>query len=148
MLRGSYNARIDDKGRIKIPAAFKRHLDEKYQSQDFYVTSIIGDCAKIYPLAEWEEIERELAKPPKMDLAKKKFLDRTNYYGQMQPMDGQGRILIYPMLRTEAGLSGEVMVFGYLTYLEVWDAERFRQTRLEARPYTDEDHEAMAAFGV
>ncbi len=148
MLRGSYNARIDEKGRFKVPATFKRYLEEKYGSPDFYVTSLEGDCARIYPIREWEEIERKLAEPPVMDPTKKKFLDRTNYWGQMQSVDGQGRILIQPLLRVEANLQGEVMVFGYLSYLEVWSAERFRRARLEERPYTDEDHEAMARLGI
>jgi MraZ protein len=148
MLRGSYNARIDEKGRFKVPAAFKRYLEERYGRPDFYLTSLDGECARIYPLQEWEEIERKLAEPPVMDPAKKKFLDRTNYWGQMQTVDGQGRILIQPLLRIDAGLQGEVMVSGYLNYLEVWSAERFRRLRLEDRPYTDEDHEAMARLGI
>jgi MraZ protein len=148
MLRGSYNARVDDKGRIKIPATFKRHLDEKYGRPDFYVTSLYGDCARVYPIQEWEEIENKLDGQPSMIPAVKKFLDRANYYGQMQQMDGQGRILIYPMLRTEAKLSGEVMVFGYLKYLEVWNAENFRRSRLEEQPYTDEDAETLARLGI
>ncbi len=148
MLRGSYNARVDDKGRIKIPASFKRYLEEKYDQADFYVTSLLGDCARIYPLREWEEIEKKLSDQPSMIPAAKKFLDRANYYGQMQQMDGQGRILIYPMLRNEANLSGEVMVFGYLRYLEVWNAENFRRSRLEEQPYTDDDAVALAQLGI
>ncbi len=148
MLRGSYNGRVDEKGRIKIPADFKRYLDEKYSQPDFYVTSLLGDCARIYPIREWEEIENKLAAQPSMTPATKKFLDRTNYYGQMQQMDAQGRILIYPMLRHEAQLSGEVMVFGYLKYLEIWNTENFRRSRLEAQPYTDDDAEALARLGI
>jgi MraZ protein len=148
MLRGSYNARVDDKGRIKVPAAFKRYLDEIYGRPDFYVTSLLGDCARIYPLREWEGIEKKLSDQPSMIPAAKKFLDRANYYGQMQEMDAQGRILIYPMLRNEARLSGEVMVFGYLKYLEVWNAENFRRSRLEEQPYTDEDAAALAQIGI
>jgi MraZ protein len=148
MLRGSYNARVDDKGRIKIPAAFNRYLEEKYGQSDFYVTSLLGDCARVYPLQEWEAIERKISDQPSMIPAAKKFLDRANYYGQMQQMDGQGRILIYPMLRNEANLSGEVMVFGYLKYLEVWNAENFRRSRLEEQPYTDEDAAALAQLGI
>jgi MraZ protein len=148
MLRGSYNAHVDEKGRIKIPASFKRYLDERYGQPDFYVTSLHGDCARIYPVREWEEIENKLSNQPSMNPAARKFLDRANYYGQMQQMDGQGRILIYPMLRNEASLAGEVVVFGYLKYLEVWNAENFRRSRLEEQPYTDEDAEALARLGI
>src|SRR5437660_632969 len=118
MLRGSYTARMDEKGRLKISADFKRYLDQQYERPDFYVTSLSGEYARIYPLKEWEEIENRLALLPSMDPAKRKFLDRTNYYGQLQQLDAQGRLLIHPLLRGAAELLGEVTVLGYLTYLE------------------------------
>jgi MraZ protein len=148
MLRGSYTARLDDKGRLKIPADFKRYLEQQYGHTNFYVTSLTGECARLYPLPEWEEIENKLALLPSMDPAKRKFLDRTNYYGQVQQLDAQGRVLIHPLLRGAAELLGEVMVFGYLTYLEVWSADRFRRLRLDEAPYTDEDAEAIARLGI
>lgn len=147
MLRGSYTARLDDKGRLKIPADFKRYLDQRYGRPEFYVTSLSGEHARLYPLAEWEEIENKLALLPSMDPAKRRFLDRANYYGQVQTLDAQGRILIHPLLRGAAELLDEVTVLGYLTYLEVWSADRFRQ-RLDADPYTDEDAEAIARLGI
>lgn len=147
MLRGSYTATIDDKGRIKIPASFKRYLEQHYGNPDFYVTSLDGECARLYPLTEWEEIENKLALLPSMDPARRKFLDRVNYYGQIQSLDPQGRILIHPLLRGAAELLGEVTVFGYLTYLEVWSADRFR-AHLNAHPFTDEDAERIARLGI
>jgi MraZ protein len=148
MLRGSYTARMDEKGRLKIPAGFKRYLDEKYEGVDYYVTSLTGEYARIYPLQEWGEIEKKMALLPTMDPARRKFLDRANYYGQMQEVDAQGRILIHTLLRGSAELLGEVTVLGYLTYLEVWNAERFRRLRLDEQPYTDEDAEAIARLGI
>jgi MraZ protein len=148
MLRGSYTARMDEKGRLKIPAGFKRYLDDKYEGVDYYVTSLTGEYARIYPLQEWGEIENKMALLPTMDPARRKFLDRANYYGQMQQMDAQGRILIPTLLRGSAELLGDVTVLGYLTYLEVWSAERFRRLRLEEQPYTDEDAEAIARLGI
>ena len=99
MLRGNYTARIDNKGRLKIPTAFRRYLEEKYGSAEVYVTSLTGECARLYPLAEWEAIEQRLALLPSMDPARRKFLDRTNYYGQQAEIDAQGRVLIHPLLR-------------------------------------------------
>lgn len=81
---------MDGKGRLKIPVDFKRYLDRCYGSTDFYVTSLDGDCARLYPLGEWEEIESRLALLPSMDQAKRRFLDRVNYYGQLQSPDAQG----------------------------------------------------------
>jgi MraZ protein len=146
MLRGSHTAKIDDKGRIKIPAGFKRYLDEKYGRPDFYVTSLNGHCARVYPLSEWEEIENELMRKPPTDPSRQKFLDHTSYFGQMQQVDAQGRVLIHPLLRNEAGLQGDVTVIGYLTYLEVWNAERFRRSRIEEQQFTNDDAVAMARY--
>jgi MraZ protein len=82
-----------------------------------------------------------------MDPARRKFLDRTNYYGQQSSMDTQGRVLIHPLLRKSAAVVGDVVVLGYLTYLEVWELEKFQQ-RLLADPYSEEDEAAIARLGI
>jgi MraZ protein len=147
MLRGNYTARVDLKGRLKIPTAFRRYIEEKYTTLEFYVTSLTGECARLYPLTEWESIEQRLALLPTMESARRKFLDRTNYYGQQTALDGQGRVLIHPLLRKSAGIVGDVAVLGYLTHLEVWELERFER-RLLSDPYTEEDEAAIARLGI
>ncbi|HYY57135.1 MAG TPA: division/cell wall cluster transcriptional repressor MraZ, partial [Pyrinomonadaceae bacterium] len=135
MLRGNYTARIDTKGRLKVPTPFRRLVEEKHGT-GLYVTSLTGESVRIYPLPEWESIEQRLSLLPSMDPARRKFLDRTNYYGQQTTLDGQGRVLIHPLLRRSAGVVGDVAVLGYLTYIEVWELERFQQ-RLLSDPYTE-----------
>jgi MraZ protein len=146
MLRGNYTARIDPKGRLKVPTPFRRLIDEQYGSE-FYVTSITGDNVQLYPLAAWESIEKRLSLLPSRDPSRIKFLDRTNYYGQQQTMDAQGRVLIHPLLRRSSGVLGDVVVLGYLTYLEVWELDKFQQ-RLADNPYTEEDEVAIAKLGI
>src|SRR6201989_2890954 len=147
MLRGNYTARVDEKGRLKIPTAFRRYVEEKYSTSEVYVTSLTGECVRIYPLPEWESIEQRLALLPTMDPARRKFLDRTTYYGQQATIDGQGRLLIHPLLRKSAQVVGDVAVLGYLNYLEVWELDKFEQ-RLIADPYTEEDESAIARLGI
>ena len=132
---------------MKIPTAFRRFVEEKYSSAEVYVTSLNGECVRIYPLPEWESIEQRLALLPSMDPARRKFLDRTNYYGQQAAVDAQGRVLIHPLLRKSSGVVGDVAVLGYLTYLEVWELERFER-RLLSDPYTEEDEAATARLGI
>ncbi|HVG35911.1 MAG TPA: division/cell wall cluster transcriptional repressor MraZ [Pyrinomonadaceae bacterium] len=146
MLRGNYTARIDSKGRLKVPTPFRRLVEEKHGT-GVYVTSLTGESVRIYPLPEWEAIEQRLALLPSMDPARRKFLDRTNYYGQQTALDSQGRVLIHPLLRRAAGVLGDVAVLGYLTYIEVWELERFQQ-RLLSDPYTEEDEAAIARLGI
>lgn len=147
MLRGNYTARVDEKGRLKIPTTFRRYVEEKYATTEVYVTSLAGECVRIYPLPEWESIEQRLALLPSMDPARRKFLDRTNYYGQQASVDGQGRVLIHPLLRKSAQVVGDVAVLGYLTYMEVWELERFER-RLLSDPYTEEDEATIARLGI
>ena len=131
---------------MKVPTPFRRLVEEKHGT-GVYVTSLTGESVRIYPLPEWESIEQRLALLPSMDPARRKFLDRTNYYGQQAVMDGQGRVLIHPLLRRSAGVTGDVAVLGYLTYIEVWELERFQQ-RLLSDPYTEEDEAAIARLGI
>ena len=146
MLRGNYTARIDSKGRLKVPGLFWLYVEEKYGSA-CYVTSLTGECVRIYPMPEWEAIEQRLSLLPSMDPARRKFLDRTNYYGQQSAMDTQGRVLIHPLLRKSAQVVGDVAVLGYLSYLEVWELDRFQQ-RMLSDPYTEADEAAIARLGI
>ena len=145
MLRGNYLATVDEKGRVKIPADFLAHL--RRSGTKFYVTSTLGDCAHIYPMKVWEEKERKLAKVSSHNRAKQKFLSRTNYYGQVVEVDGQGRILIPPVLRESAEMRGEVDVQGKLTYLEVWNHARFLDN-MNRNPITAEDEQALEQLGI
>jgi MraZ protein len=129
-----------------VPTQFRRLIEEKHGTE-FYITSLNGDCVRIYPLPEWENIEQRLSLLPTMDPARRRFLDRTNYYGQQATIDGQGRLLIHPLLRKSAGVIGDVAVLGYLSYLEVWELDKFQQ-RLIADPYTEEDEAAIARLGI
>lgn len=146
MLRGNYPATVDGKGRLKIPTAFKTHVEENF-GPEFYLTSLDGQSLRIYPFSVWREIEEKLAALPSLNKAKKKFLDRANYWGQTGRMDVQGRILIPALLRESAATKGEVAVIGYLNYLDVWNMERFRE-QMEKNPFTDEDQQTLSDLGI
>jgi MraZ protein len=124
MFRGNHPTRVDEKGRLKLPAEFKRRVDELYGPQ-FYITSMDGKRAQIYPLKEWELIETSMARMSPMDPVRRKFLDVTNFYGQMSEMDAQGRVLIPQKLRELAKVAGDVNVMGAQTWLDVVNAEMF-----------------------
>ena len=144
-LRGNCPAKVDEKGRLKIPAVFLEELKE-YGTQ-FYITSPTGESARIYPMKIWSEIEDKLAKLPSANKAKRKFLMRTSYYGQVVDMDGQGRVLLPPVLREAAQTKGDVDIFGALNYLEVMNHTRVLD-EMKNEPYTDEDDDALNALGV
>jgi MraZ protein len=144
-LRGNCPARVDEKGRLKIPAVFLDGLKE-YGSQ-FYITSPTGETARVYPMKVWSEIEDKLAKLPTTNKAKRKFLMRTSYYGQTVGMDAQGRVLLPAVLREAAQTKGDVDVFGALNYLEVMNHTRALD-QMKNDPYTDEDDKVLGDLGI
>ncbi|MGA2236869.1 MAG: division/cell wall cluster transcriptional repressor MraZ [Terriglobales bacterium] len=146
MFRGNHPTRVDEKGRLKVPAEFKRVIDEKY-AQKFYITSLDGIVAQVYPFEEWERIEQKLAALSTYNPTKKKFLTRVNYYGQVVEMDGQGRLLIPQILRESAQIRGEVAVLGQLTYLEVRNLEAL-QKEIDEQAFTDDDTSTLDKLGI
>ncbi|HEX2327925.1 MAG TPA: division/cell wall cluster transcriptional repressor MraZ [Candidatus Angelobacter sp.] len=146
MFRGNHPTRVDEKGRLKVPAEFKRLIDEKYGTQ-FYITSLDGKVAQVYPFEEWQRIEEKLARLSNFNPTKKKFLNRTNYYGQVVDMDGQGRLLVPGLLRESAQIQGEVAVVGNLTYLEVQSIEAYKKD-IEENPFTSDDEKTLDELGI
>jgi len=146
MFRGTHPVRVDEKGRLKVPAEFKRLIDEKYSGGQFYVTSRDGKTGEIYPFEEWQRIEEKLARLPSSNSTKRKFLAHTNYYGQVVEIDSQGRLLLPQLLRDAAALKGEVAVTGSLDHLEVQTMEAAQKAATE--PFTSEDADKLADLGI
>src|ERR1700720_4810261 len=144
-LRGNYPAKVDEKGRLKIPALFLESVKE-YGNQ-FYITRTTGESARIYPMKVWMGIEDKLAAVSSQNRAKRKFLMRTSYYGQTVELDGQGRVLVPAVLRESAQMKGEVDVFGSLDHLEVMNHTRIVDS-LKNDPYTSEDDKALEDLGI
>jgi MraZ protein len=136
---------VDEKGRLKIPADFLQALRE--YGGKFYITSTTGESARIYPMRVWGEIEEKLAKVSSHNRAKQKFLTRANYFGQVVELDGQGRVLLPATLREMAEMKGEVDVFGYLNYLEVWNHARFAE-EMKKNPFTEDDSKSLEDLGI
>ena len=145
-LRGSSSARIDDKGRLKVPTIFRGIIQDK-QGPDVFVTSLTGECVRIYPMPVWLDIEARLSRIPPNHPSRLKFLDRVNYYGQAGELDQQGRVIIPQHLRDSASIVGDVRVFGRIDYLEVWNEERFLQ-KLQRDPWSEEDGLRLSEHGI
>ena len=144
MFRGSHITRVDEKGRLKLPAEFKRQIDEEYGGQ-FYITSKDGETAEIYPMREWEKYEQKLAAVPNSNAAKQKLLRWLNYFGQPVEMDGQGRVLLPQVLREKAELIAEVVVSGSEWHLEVMNRTRYDN---KLQPLTTNDWVELEKYGA
>ena len=146
MLRGNHTAKIDDKGRLKIPNAF-RSLIEGQHGSEVFVTSLTGEYVRLYPMPVWIALEEKLARVPSTHPARLKYFDRISYFGQTAEIDAQGRVIIHSRLRDSAGMSGEVAVIGQYDCLDVWNHERF-VAKLHRDPFTEDDARALSEFGI
>ena len=129
-----------------MPTQFRGVIHDQ-PGPDVFVTSLTGECVRIYPLQVWVEIEQKLKAMAGNHPSRLKFLDRVNYYGQESELDAQGRVVIPAHLRDSATIVGDVRVFGRIDYLEVWNEERFVQ-KLTREAWTDEDGLRLSEHGI
>ena len=131
MFRGNHQARVDEKFRLKLPAEFKRLVDEGH-GPVFFITSQDGKRAQLWPMKVWEAYEAKIVQLEESDPDREDFLNVTSYYGQTVEMDSQGRLLLPPVIRESAKLTGDVNVLGMQTILEVINLEVFKADRTDA----------------
>ena len=146
VLMGHAPAKVDEKGRIKVPTAFRRVIEDRYGT-DCFITSFEGEKARIYPLGVWREFQDRLSRVPATSAAKDKLLKAVNYFGQLGSFDAQGRLLVPQILREVAAISGEVVVLGKEDHLEVWNSERIA-TKVHDEPLSPEDFKELELHGV
>lgn len=146
VLMGHSPAKIDEKGRLKVPSGFRKIIEEKY-GQECFITSTDGEKALVYPLPVWYDFQSRLAKVPSASQAKSKFLERANYFGQVATIDAQGRVLVPGILRSVAGIADDVVVLGNTDHLIVWNEERMKK-RLSDTPLTADDFKELELHGV
>ena len=106
--RGRYKSRLDEKGRLKLPADFQEYLKALGAGRVFITT--LGDrVAKIYPEWVWDQVESALGKPSDNGTQLKAVLFTAHDYGGTAEMDGQGRLTFPAELRQELGLENSVV---------------------------------------
>jgi MraZ protein len=140
--RGSAPARLDEKGRVKVPTLFRQQIEEAYGAE-LFVTSLTGRNVLLYPLAIWRALEEKLAGLPAIHRAKTKYLERVNYFGQDAAMDGQGRVLVPQILRDAVKLPPDVVVTGNIDHLVVSDRGALAK-RLSTEEFGPEDYDELS----
>ncbi len=119
MFKGTYHHRIDPKGRLPIPAAFRRALGDERR----VVVTLLDQCLAVYTDAEWARLETQLAALPAFSKQVKALTRLLVSRAADCELDVQGRILLPPTLREAAGLARDAVVVGVLNRFEVWSPE-------------------------
>jgi MraZ protein len=146
VLMGHAPAKVDEKGRLKIPSNFRKVIEEQHGSECF-ITSMDGERALIYPMAVWYEYQGRLSKVPSSSVAKNKLMEKVNFFGHAATIDGQGRVLIPTILRNVAGITEDVVVLGNTDHLIVENGEKIQQ-RMSETPMSAEDWKELELHGV
>ena len=123
MFKGTYRHRIDAKGRLPVPAAFRRGLAET--GAKAVVVTLLDQCLAAYPPEEWARLEHQLAQLPPFSGAAKAVTRLVASRAVDCDIDVQGRVLLPPALRAAAALGREAVVIGVLNRFEVWAPERW-----------------------
>ena len=117
--RGRSAARLDAKGRLRIPAKFREVLQKHYT--DALIVSQYGECLVAYPPEKWDDIEAKALHLSQVHPEHRSFVRRFISGAEKCEFDNQGRILIPPLLREDARLDQEVILVGMLANFEIWD---------------------------
>ncbi|OGM00855.1 cell division/cell wall cluster transcriptional repressor MraZ [Candidatus Uhrbacteria bacterium RIFOXYC2_FULL_47_19] len=143
MFIGEYQHAIDGKGRLAIPAKFRKQL-----ARQAVVTRGLDNCLFVYPLTEWKELAEKLAALP-MSQANSRAFARLMLAGAMDvDMDSQGRVLLPEYLREYAGLKKETVVVGLFNRLEIWDRTVWEKYRTKTEKQAEQIAEQMGELGV
>lgn len=143
MFIGEYNHSIDPKGRVSMPAKFRDQLGDR-----FIVTKGLDFCLFVYPLEEWEVLEKKLRQLPLTNRDARAFV-RFFFSGATEcELDNQGRIRIPNNLREHAMLEKEVVIIGVSTRIEIWSLEKWQQYNSDANLGYDEIAAKMAELGI
>ncbi|MFZ1099595.1 MAG: division/cell wall cluster transcriptional repressor MraZ [Steroidobacteraceae bacterium] len=128
MFRGATKITLDNKGRMVMPTRYREQIQELAQGK-LVVTVDRDQCLLIYPLPEWEQIERKLMSLPTLNPTARRLQRLMVGHATDLPLDGHGRVLLPPELREFAQLARHGMLVGQGNRFELWDEVRWNERR-------------------
>jgi MraZ protein len=129
MFRGAAKITLDDKGRVVIPTRYRERLLERSAGQIVVTVDRDGQCLLIYPLNDWEQVERRLMELPSLHPQSRRLQRLMVGHATDLALDGHGRMLLPPELREFAGLNRHAVLIGQGSRCELWDEARWNERR-------------------
>lgn len=144
MFRGSFEHSVDAKGRVSVPSKFRDMIAERYEGK-LVLTMDYDSCVTVYPLEEWERFEEKIKTLPQTQKEVKDYMRFLFSSATECELDRQGRILIPPALREQAGISKSVMVVGIINKMEIWSKNAWDARRSQGG---DRIGEVLSSLGL
>lgn len=135
---GEYDGKLDDKGRLMLPSGLKKQCSAQFDGK-FVVNRGIENCLVLYQKQDWEVVSAKVAKLNQFVTKNRQFIRRFNNGATVLDLDGVGRLLIPKKLLEYAGISKEVVLFGYADKIEIWSKAAYEKMMNE-----EEDFAALA----
>ncbi|VAW99207.1 Cell division protein MraZ [hydrothermal vent metagenome] len=138
MFRGVNTLNLDAKGRMAMPSRYRDQLSE--QSDGKLIVTVDRDhCLLLYPLPEWEEIERKLVRLPSLNKQARRMQRLLIGHATDCDLDNNGRLLLPPPLREFANLEKRIVLIGQGNKFEIWDEDKWSSKRDEWLQESDDD---------
>ncbi|MGI9263418.1 MAG: division/cell wall cluster transcriptional repressor MraZ [Gammaproteobacteria bacterium] len=128
MFRGVNKVTLDAKGRLAVPTRYRQRIADVCGSQ-MVITVDVDYCLSVYPLPDWEDLERRLMRMPSLNRKARRLQRLMVGYATEVELDGHGRVLLSKELREFAGLDRQAILIGQGNRLELWDATRWNERR-------------------
>jgi MraZ protein len=129
MFRGAAKITLDDKGRLVLPTRYRERVLERSKGQVVATVDRDGECLLIYPLNDWEEVERKLMELPNLHPQVRRLQRLMVGYATELNLDGHGRMLLPQELREFARLERHAVLIGQGSRCELWDETRWNERR-------------------
>jgi MraZ protein len=129
MFRGAAKITLDDKGRLVIPARYRERLLERSAGQLVVTVDRDGECLLIYPLNDWEQVERRVMELPSLHAPSRRLQRLMIGHAADLSLDSHGRMLLPPELREFAALGRHAILIGQGMRCELWDEARWLERR-------------------
>lgn len=151
MFRGTFAQKIDEKGRVSVPARFREVL-EGTGSDQLFVTNFRSEgqpCLDVYPHAKWLALEERLRTPADRPPSVIKFFQNFYFPGVQEcQIDKQGRILLVPRLREYAGLDKDVIFAGVMDKFRIFSVDNWNKVFASGEQNLPEEPEVLTELGI
>ncbi len=130
-LIGTYECKVDAKGRLMVPSALKKQLAPMLQEGFVIKRAVFQDCLELYPMSEWNVLMNKMNRLNKFKKKNNDFIRRFTAGVKMVEVDSNGRLLIPKDLTAFAGIEKEIVLSSAINIVEIWDKDKYENT-LEA----------------
>jgi MraZ protein len=126
-LIGTYDCKVDSKGRLMLPSGIKKQLLPVLENGFVLRRSVFQPCLELYPMEEWQLLMNKMNKLNRFKKKNNDFIRRFSAGAKIIEIDTNGRLLIPKDLTVFAGITKDVVISPSINIIEIWDKDKYEQ---------------------